>query len=277
MKSTAYLFVAASLSLATSSLAPAQTPAPTVDAAPAWFTQDGTDPTFDQLKEEKRFPIGENSTAGVTGSTIRVNQDLIKQLPTAGNAIPQDISIHTLCNAKIDRPDFAKWTRWYQEDGNTQIFRLFPGETNVRNDRPLAARSEAFSSGLTWKKEDGQWHEFEATYTLVKPHPSIIFQIRNTKVDWPVIFRMEGNGDINVVVRTTNETKNVAKNMTGKSFVIKARDNGHDFEVFYNGDKVASGSFDRPEGTNCFRWGIYRGGREVKSEAILFVTGATFK
>lgn len=244
---------------------------------PALFTLEGTDPTFQQLKDEKQFPIGENSTGGVKGSLIRVKRDGVDKLPTAKNAIPKDISIHTLCNAKIDRPDFAKWTRWYQEDGNTQVFRLFKGETNVRNDRQFAARIEAFSSGLLWTKKQGQWHEWEGTYTIVKPHPSIIFQVKNLKNDWAVILRMEGNGDINVVNRQPSVTKLVAKNMTGKSFVLRVRDNGEDFEVFVDGEKVSSGSYERPEGTTAFRWGIYRGGLAVTREAMIFVTGATFK
>lgn len=276
------LCIAAGLYLGAVSLAGCQaTKGGTVEeiptTQPALFTKEGTDPTFEQLKEEKRFPIGENSTHGVKGSLIRVNHDVVDKLPTAKNAIPKDISIHTLCNVRIDRKSFDKWTRWYQEDGNTQVFRLFKGETNVRNDRQLAARIEAFSSSVTWKKSEGKWHEWEGTYTIVKPHPSIIFQVKNTINDWSVILRMEGNGDINVVNRSPSVTKLVANNMTGKSFVLRARDNGEDFEVFIDGNKVASGSYERPEGTTAFRWGIYRGGKEVTREAMIFVTGATFK
>ncbi len=276
------LCVAVALYLGTVSLLGCQATkgGPVVDVPatqPALFTLEGTDPTFQQLKDEKQFPIGENSTGGVKGSLIRVKRDGVDKLPTAKNAIPKDISIHTLCNAKIDRPDFAKWTRWYQEDGNTQVFRLFKGETNVRNDRQFAARIEAFSSGLLWTKKQGQWHEWEGTYTIVKPHPSIIFQVKNLKNDWAVILRMEGNGDINVVNRQPSVTKLVAKNMTGKSFVLRVRDNGEDFEVFVDGEKVSSGSYERPEGTTAFRWGIYRGGLAVTREAMIFVTGATFK
>jgi hypothetical protein len=35
---------------------------------PVLYTKEGTDPTFEELKEKKAFPIGKNSVGGVTGS-----------------------------------------------------------------------------------------------------------------------------------------------------------------------------------------------------------------
>ncbi|MBI1336414.1 MAG: hypothetical protein GC164_05575 [Phycisphaera sp.] len=238
------------------------------------YTQDGTDPTFQQLHDEKAFPIGENSTGGVKGSAIDVDNAVVEDCPTGKNPIPRGISIHTLCNSHIPRKDFDKWTRWYQEDGNTQVFRLFKGEHNVRNSRPDAARVEAFSN-LHWTFAEGQWHEWEGTYTIIKPHGCSIFQAKNNKNDWGVMINLNDKGDIILNHRRHQEDKTIATDMTGKQFTLKVRDNGRDYEVFLNGEKVGEGYYDRPEGTTSFRWGMYD--HTIKHDAMIFVTGAAFK
>jgi hypothetical protein len=234
------------------------------------YSQEGTDPTFESLLAEGVIPVGSNSTRGVTGSVIRVKH------PVPGGPIPKDIAIHTLCNASIPRRDFAKWTRWYQEDGNTQIFRLFKDETNVRNDRKLAGRIEAFGgqwdAGIT-----NVWHEWEGTYTIVKPHGAAIFQSKNNLNDWSVMINLSDSGDIKLNHRRHQEDVVIATNMTGKSFALKVRDNGRDYEVYFNGQKVGAGHYDRPAGKNAFRWGLYVGANEVRHDAMIFVTGARFR
>ena len=244
-------------------------------AAPALYTQVGTDPTFAQLMAEQAFPIGQNSTDGVTGSIIDVNNTLVEDCPTGSNPVPTDIRIHTLCNSYIPRDDFDKWTRWYQEDGHTQVFRLFEGEHNVRNSRANAARIEAFS-GLRFSR--GQWHQWQGTYTIVKPHGCSIFQSKNNKNDWSVMINLNDNGDIKLNHRRHQEDQIIATNMTGKPFTLKVRDNGHDYEVYLDGKKVGAGYYDRPEGMTSFRWGMYVGGKTlVMHDAMIFVTGAEFE
>ncbi|MFK7788194.1 MAG: hypothetical protein AB8C95_01705, partial [Phycisphaeraceae bacterium] len=94
------------------------------------YIREGTDPTFKELLKRKAFPIGKNSKVGVKGSTINVNNKLLSKAPNADKPVPKDIRIHTLCHSFIQREDFPKWTRWYQEDGSTQVFRLFKDEHN---------------------------------------------------------------------------------------------------------------------------------------------------
>jgi hypothetical protein len=236
------------------------------------FVQTGTDPSFKSLLDGGKIPVGTNSTQGVTGSTIDVNNALVERGPNAANPIPKDIHIHTLCNSVIPRKDFPKWTRWYQEDGNTQVFRLFQGEHNVRNARPDAARIEAFSA-LNWQR--GDWHEWEGTYTIVKPHGCAIFQVKNNKNDWGVMINLTDEGDIILNHRRRQKDAVIATNMTGKSFDLKVRDNGRDYEVFLNGKKIGAGFYDRPEGHTAFRWGMYD--KTLKHDAMIFVTGAKFK
>lgn len=236
------------------------------------YEKTGTDPAFKSLLNDGKIPVGRNSTQGIKGSTIDVNNAIVERGANSTNPIPSDIRIHTLCNSFIQRKDFHKWTRWYQEDGNTQIFRLFKNEHNVRNARPDAARIESFSA-LKWKQ--GDWDEWEGTYTIVKPHGCAIFQAKNNKNDWSVMINLSDDGNIKLNHRRHQDDKIIAKNMTGKSFDLKIRDNGHDYEVYFNGKKVGVGYYDRPEGKTVFRWGMYD--KTLKHDALIFVTGATFK
>ena len=236
------------------------------------YTQTGSDPSFQSLLDGGTIPVGQNSNNGVQGSKITVNKALLKQLVESNHPIPQNIGIHTLCNSVNQRKDFPKWTRWYQEDGDTQVFRLFKGEHNVRNSRPDAGRVEAFSM-LSWER--GYWHEWEGTYTIVKPHPCAIFQVMNSKNAWAVHIDMNDEGDVILNHRRGQKHKIIAEKMTGKSFHLKVRDNGHNYEVYLNGNKVGEGYYERPEGKTNFRWGMYD--KTLKHDAMIFVTGARFK
>lgn len=236
------------------------------------YTQKGSDPSFASLLKKKAFPVGVNSTGGVKGSTIDVNNRVVDRVVGKAHRIPQDIKIHTVCNSVIPRKQFKQWTRWYQEDGNTQVFRMFQGEHNVRNSRPDAGRVEAFSS-LKWQR--GDWHEWEGTYTIVKPHGCAIFQAKNSINAWGVMINMNDSGDITLNHRRHQKDEVIAKEMTGKSFHLKVRDNGHDYEVYLNGKNVGDGHYARPKGSTSFRWGMY--GKTFKHDAMIFVTGARFK
>jgi hypothetical protein len=244
--------------------------APAADPA-SLFTQTGTDPSFADVLKSGKLPEGKNSTTGVTGSKIDVKNQLVELTPEAKRAIEKDIRIHTLGNSFIPRKDFAKWSRWYQEDGSTQVFRLFEGETNVRNARDKAARIEAFSA-VNWKR--GAWHEWVGIYTVVKPHGAVIFQVMNNVNQWAMQLNMNPQGDV-ILNHRRAEDKVIAKGMVGKPFHIRVRDNGHDYEVYLDGQKVGAGTYARPEGETNFRWGMYLGNGDVRQQAMIFVSGAT--
>ena len=252
---------------------PETTPPPEAAPGPeALYTQTGSDPSFKSLLDDGIIPVGHNSTAGVKGSTVDVNNAVVEKCTGGAYPIPRDIRIHTLCNSFIKREHFPRWTRWYQEDGNTQVFRLFKGEHNVRNSRPGAARVEAFSS-LKWQR--GEWREWSGRYTIVKPHGCAIFQAKNNKNDWSVMINLSDSGDITLNHRRHQKDKVIARNMTGKSFDLTVRDNGHEYEVYLNDEKMGAGHYDRPAGHTSFRWGIYD--KTIRHDALLFVTGARFK
>ena len=236
-----------------------------------FYTQKGSDPSFEEVMKSGDLTRGKNSGVGFPGSKIKVNHELLKDGPNARRPLIQDILIHTLGSSAIQRRDFAKWSRWYQEDRNTQVFRLFKDEENVRNSRKLAARIEAFSE-FKWKKGDG-WQEWVATYTIIKPHKCAIFQAKNPINDWSVMINMNDDGDVTLNHRR-GEDKLLARNMTGKPFHIRVRENGHDYEVYFNGKKEGEGTYERPEGKTGFRWGMYLGAKPVEHDAMILVTGA---
>ncbi|QOV91052.1 PPC domain-containing protein [Humisphaera borealis] len=241
-----------------------------VDSTPLYL-QTGTDPTFQQVLASGNLPVGEDSTTGVTGSKIDVTNRLVELTTSAKRPIAQAIRIHTLGNSSILRANFSKWSRWYQEDGSTQVFRLFKGETNVRNTRELAARIEAFST-LRWQK--GAWHQWSGTYTIIKPIGTSIFQVKNDVNDWAVSLNMSANGDI-VLNHRRGVDKVIATNMVGKPFHVRIRDDGLNYEVYLNGVNVGTGSYERPTGYTSFRWGMYMGASAVTQDAMVFVSGAT--
>lgn len=235
-----------------------------------FYTQTGTDKSFEEIMEAGELPKGKDSTKGVKGSLVKLNHELLQDGPNARRKIPKKIFLHTLGHSIIWPGYFKNWSRWYQEDGNTQIFRLFEGETNVRNSRPFAARIEAFSE-VEWEK--GRWHEWVGTYTILKPHLGIIFQARNNVNDWSVQLNMNDGGDV-ILNRREGEDESIANDMVGKPFHIRVRDNGLEYEVFLNGKMVGDGSFARPTGKTNFRWGLYRGDRPMTHDAMILVTGA---
>ncbi len=234
-----------------------------------FYTEAGENKSFEEIMQSGDLPKGRNSTKGVKGSIVKLNQEMLDDGPNAKREIPNKIFLHTLGHSIIWRRYFPNWSRWYQEDGNTQIFRLFKGETNVRNSRPFAARIEAFSE-VEWQQ--GDWHEWVGTYTILKPHRAIIFQARNNVNDWSMQLNMDGNGNV-ILNRREGEDEVIAEDMVGKPFHIRVLDNGLDYKVYLDGKEVGVGSYARPKGVTRFRWGLYRGARAMTHDAMILVTG----
>lgn len=238
------------------------------------YSQRGTDPTFQQLVKDGRLPEGKNTKGGVTGSQITVNRKAVEILPEAKRPIPRDIKLHTLLNSSIPRSDFAKSTRWYQEDGNTQIFRLFKGEENRRNARELAGRVETFSM-MNWTAAGGKWYEWSGVVTGIKPTGSI-FQVKSTIEGPAVMIHMNAAGVVSVNQRR-GEDKVIAKDMIGKPFRLRVRDNGRNFEIYYEEKLVSKGMYERPKSPTSFRWGMYVGANPINHDAMILFSGVTFK
>jgi len=273
--------------------APAQ-PVPAI-AAESFYTQEGSDPSFATLLAQGVIKPGEAFSKGpVLGARIKVNRELLEKQVGKIEPIPKDIGLHTeVCGDSIRRKDFDKWTRWYQEDRNVQVFRLFKGEQNVRGGTGQAAspgRIEAFLKSLI--VAPGTWREWEGTYTVIKPVGACIFQLMHEGSLWPMHIDMTAEGEIHFLRRRAapglEREISLAKDMVGKSISIKVRANGEAYEVYQKAPLadgpwklVTKGTGPKAKDNKIqFRWGMYCGskkGQSVPNDALLFVTGVTIR
>lgn len=270
-------------------------------AAEPLYTQEGTDMSFAAVLEKCKIKPGTRfSKVTVPGSRIDVNNELLEKQVGKTGPIPKDIGLHTEFSGGINRKDFDKWTRWYQEDGTVQVFRLFQGEQNVRggdDEDGSPGRVEVFSKSLP--VAPGAWREWEGTYTIIKPVGANIFQLFHNGKDkqgkailWPFHIRMSDEGNIFFSRRRSmpglEDEIILAKNMVGKSLSIKVRANGADYEVYQKSPlentpwmPVTKGSYMKAtDGRISFRWGMYCGskkGQAIKKDAMMFVTGVAIR
>jgi hypothetical protein len=197
---------------------------------PELYTRIGTDLTFQQLVDNGTIVPGVDSSPGpVYGSTIDVNNSLLQQQTGVTGPIAQDIRIHTQVNSSVLRSNFPNFTRWYQEDGNVQVMRLFQGDQNVRSGigaEGTPGRIEAFFTPFAVAL--GTWAVWEATYTVIDPLQANIFQLFHEGGQlWAFHLRMTSAGNITFNRRSeiaglpTNLT--LATDMVGKSISFRVR------------------------------------------------------
>lgn len=243
----------------------------------------GSDPSWESITQEHLIPINEKSTAGITGSSVDVDNKKLETGAYGSRPIASNIGIHTLGNDYIPRQDFSKWSRWYQEEGKTQIFRLFKGEHNVQNKRRPAPRIEAetenYNDGSNTK---GPWVSWSGRYTISENHQGnyCIFQIWGYATWKPngsglMMLDLHTNGDVSWNNRQGGH-KTILQNQKGKSFDILVRDNGVEYEVYANGNLVGSHPLAERLSPSHFRWGLYGGANDVTEDVMLFVSGAQF-
>lgn len=258
------------------------------------FTTEGTDPSFAEVLKAGTIKPGERFSKGpVLGSKVTVNHVLLEKQTGKSAAFTTNIGLHTQGSGGINRKDFSKWTRWYQEDHNTQVFRLFAGEQNIRSGTDKdgsPGRVEVYSKAIT--VAPGAWHEWEAVYTVVKPVSANIFQLFHEGSLWAFHIRMNDDGTIYFHRRRKIEGLEdriiLAEHTPGKSIAIKVRANGESYEVFKKNpvgggdwELVTKGTYAKAlENKISFRWGMYCGskkGLSVSKDAMLLVTGATYR
>jgi len=271
----------------------------TPQAAPveSLYTQAGSDPAFADVLKSDGVKTGDIFSKGpVLGSRIHVNHELLEKQVGKIGPIPKDIGLHTeVCGDSIHRKSFSNWTRWYQEDQNVQVFRLFKGEQNVRGgdgENGSPGRVEVFTKEIA--VAPGTWREWEGTYTIIKPVRGCIFQLMHAGSLWPFHIEMSDKGDIYFLRRRPERSTGMereigmAENMVGKSLSVKVRANGEAYEVYRkdpldNGPwkLVTKGTGPKAKGDRIqFRWGMYCGskkGQSVSNDALLFVTGVTLR
>lgn len=176
-------------------------------------------------------------------------------MPFQDGGIPQNIMIHTFDDSRVERENFPKYTNWYEEEGNTQIFKLHPGDCNTRNERKYC-RIEAHTK-LQMKK--GELHEFTGTYNIVKCEEEVcIFQVFNSSVVHPQLYiKLLKNGELWYQSRGNSDGK-IASHVLKKDFTLHVKDDGNKWQLFFNGNKIAEGPHqEKGLETVCeFRWGI---------------------
>lgn len=253
----------------------------------------GSDPTFQELIDSGVIVPGEEnfpSTGPVDGSTIEVNQALLQQQTGGLPALPGGYRIHTQVNSSVLPSNFSNFSRWYQEDGNVQVMRLFEGEQNVRfgiGPDGSPGRIEAFFPPFT--VQPNTWSVWEGTYTIVEPLGCNIFQLFHEGGQlWAFHIRMTSTGNItfnrrrDIAGLPTNLT--IATGMVGRSFSLMVRGNGRDYDVYIripdenpNWQLVTTGHYTAAvdDRISC-RWGMYVGsqsGQTVPKDGMIFVSG----
>jgi len=232
------------------------------------YTEVGTNVSWDLLKNTLLA-----STTSVTGSTIDVanfEYETCSCIPEINPAI----KLHTLSDTSIE--NITNWKRWFQTDGNTQVFRLFTGEYSIVDSRGEHPRIEAYSNAANnYTYDSTKWHVFKAKYSPIYiANSACIFQAKNTVDDWALMIVCTSNGNIKYTKRNGTELT-LENGMMGKSFDIMVKDDGKNYKLYYNGVVRDSGSYTRNTGYNQFRWGFYLS-ETMTGNNMMFVTGATF-
>lgn len=121
----------------------------------------------------------------VSGSVLNVNNSLT-EVGLYGNR-PISVSplrIHVPCNTSTT--NLTNFTRWYQTDGNTEVFRMFVNDENTATTRDGSTRSEAFTES-TWSTANSATYEWTGRYTIAaRQQGAAILQVKNTDNDWAV-------------------------------------------------------------------------------------------
>lgn len=252
-----------------------------VAVASDFFTDLNDVPNPDWPKLKKSLVIGANSRGPAYGSTIRVNRDETEKGSYKNRKIPRYIALHSPTSSYTKRDFFDKMTRWYQEDGNTQVFRLFPGDDNIRSARVNAPRSEIY--GLTtWRRNDG-WHEWSGRYTFLKVRPGAVFQIKHNSTYWSMQLILEHTVDDDgtydlfyVKLRDPGAKTLIARDVVGRGIDVKVQDDGENHKVYVDEKLLVENAVtDRPEkADNRARWGLYSPKSAMDRDILIMVTGA---
>ncbi len=286
--------LAAWLAIIVTSVGHAEAPA-TKPVSELYTEGPGTNPTWQELIDKGTVVVGSKEGKPLSGTKITVNQEALEANIGKVEGTLRPSSIHTHVKSGIPQKEFEEWSRWYQEDGNTQIFRLFKGEQSVRDvDNIKAGRIEAVRTVPVPKP--GNWVQWEGTYTIIKPGGGCLLQVmvgKDKKTGegglWPVHIDQHSNGEIVMLRRRPKEaeerTVSIGKDLVGVGVTVKVLFDGHTtYEVFrkiHGRDNdfvfVGSGTYNENGNDNVgFRWGIYQGskpGSKIGEDCMVFVTG----
>lgn len=233
-----------------------------------------------------------NGTIDTDGTLVDVPNSTIETTGTGSRSVMPDSQMrwHNPLNSQVTDPN--ENSRWYQKDGNTQVFRVFPGDENWQNSRVGAARSEAYAPDLGIRRDDDQVMTFSARYHIAANNGSKdvkIFQSKATAAGgfdpaWGVALHVTAAGSIDIIKRglTWSENERIVTGKTaGQSFNLRVTDDGFNYKVFIDNVEKAAGSWDRGNLKSVCRWGAYvQGGSSgvltgsVSDPQIVYISGA---
>lgn len=239
----------------------------------------------------------ENGTIDTRGTQINVNNSAVEKTSTGSRSVMPDSDM------KWHNPFGSTYatspsTRWYQKDGNTQVFRIFPGDQNYYGTRVGAGRSEAFvGPHLSTVEADGKTVTFSARFRVEKHNGSkdvMIFQSKGSGLNtqdgtypaWGISMWVEKDGDI-ILVKRADKKSDWEKIDTGKdvgqSFNLRVTDDGFSYKAFINNVLLAEGTWERGDTPTVARWGAYvqggtsgvlEGSITAGDEQVVYVSGA---
>jgi hypothetical protein len=229
------------------------------------------------------------------GTQINVDNSAIETTSTGSRSVMlnNDMKWHNPFGTTYSNPTS---TRWYQKDGNTQVFRVFPNDQNYFGSRMGAARSEAFADNhLTTVENDGKTMTFSARFHVAQHNGDkdvMLFQSKGRGLNtqdgtypaWGISMWVEKDGDIILVKRNVIFSQNEKIDTgydVGESFNLRVTDDGFSYKAFINNVELASGTWERGDTPTVARWGAYvQGGNQgvlggsVNDAEVVYVSGA---
>jgi autotransporter-associated beta strand protein len=255
---------------------------PSATAQAQYFTDTGSpaNPDWSAI-----LPTLNNGTADpgpVYGSVINVNNALAEVGLYGNRSISAGtLRIHIPCNTSSS--NLGNFTRWFQTDGNTQVFRMFVNDENTATARDGSTRSEAFTQSQ-WATADAATYEWTGRYTIAaRQQGAAIFQVKNTDNDWAVQLNITSTGALIVNNRrnagdvTVTNPDGSVKDFDGKAFDVRIHDDGLNYKVWIDGTLYADNFYSRPTGGTQFRWGMYFGSSILtapSTQSVILVSGA---
>lgn len=270
---------------------------------PSWSTiTDGISRSTNTAEASALVRDVRSGAINTRGTRVSVNNSDFEVTSTGQRSVIADSEIrwHNPFGNNFRDPGFS---RWYQKDGNTQVFRIFPGDENFVGDRVGAGRIEAFvDNPLTTLGNDGQTVTFSARFHVAQHNSSrevLIYQSKGRDVNdnyrrdggqrvpaWAVALFVERDGDIVLIERRDSRLglNNVRRDTgfnVGQSFNLRVVDDGFRYRASINGKLTASGTWERGTTPTVQRWGAYvQGGTNGiltgrnSNPFVLYVSGA---
>lgn len=225
-----------------------------------------------------------NSSTAPTVASLEKDSNWSNVVAKAfSTSIVNNIQIHVPVHSSVGRGSFDCMTRWYQECSNTQIFRMFPNEDNMRSSRRNAPRVEAFGN-TSWKKSSNTcWYQWSGLYTFVKARHGAVFQIKHSATYWSMqlVLAERSDGTLDLLynkLRDSDARQTLVRDVQGRSCHVRVLDDGSRHKVFINEQLAVENEMsDRGDGANRFRWGLYSPGEPMDRDILIFVTGAQVK